>query len=506
MQTLLRALFPLLLLPAMLVASAQQPRHVTLSSLPQNTRDLFRDSMHWDEYFWDSSASLIRSPYFEAHKPEAFRHMVRESSWYALGLLLRDQPGDRKRAAAVIDAVLQQQYTDPSARWFGTWKRSPEEPTPGPNAELWKDYDPNWRIFIGTTFAIMLTEYTDRLPASLRQRMYHAIEIALQGEMQQQRLVPSYTNIALMYGFLYDFASMHNGKISWARQAAAWNISVYQLFQQSGTFPEYNSPTYGGVDLYGLALWRDYGSTAQMRRMGATMEQSLWREIASFYQPDLRNLSGPFDRAYGMDMTEYVSVAGVWMRSVMPASSAPLPSLSATTDHLPDIWFAPHIAILGTNIPPDALTKLQHFPGPHAVRQSITPQRVATAWVGKDILLGGESTTKTLGAGASSQFHPVTIHWRMPSGHIGWVQLIECPPVDAVADEHGISIDTSGTVRLRIHAPGLSQQQISATLWKLPGLDVAVTGSQDFHINQGEDFFDLTYASVHHMRLEVATR
>ena len=56
--------------------------------------------------------------------------MVRESSWYALGLLLRDQQGDREHAAEILDTVLKEQYTQPGVRWFGTYKRTPEEPDP----------------------------------------------------------------------------------------------------------------------------------------------------------------------------------------------------------------------------------------------------------------------------------------------------------------------------------------------------------------------------------------
>ena len=59
------------------------------------------------------------------------------------------------------------------------------------------------------------------------------------------------------------------------------------------------------------------------------MEAGLWQDIANLYQPDLRNISGPYDRAYGMDMESYVSVDGVWMRTVLDAKNAPLPVISA---------------------------------------------------------------------------------------------------------------------------------------------------------------------------------
>ena len=94
---------------------------------------------------------------------------------------------------------------------------------------------------------------------------------------------------------------------------------------------------------------------------------------------------------------------------------------------------------------------------------------IATAWIGKDVIFGGEFTHKTKDAGTTTQFHPATIQWRTPSGSIGWVQLLQCPPVDATADEHGLTIDTSGTVRFRIHATGLDKSKVNGTAWDLSG-------------------------------------
>jgi hypothetical protein len=126
-----------------------------------------------------------------------------------------------------------------------------------------------------------------------------------------------------MYGALWDFAAARNGNADWKRGAAAWNEEVNRLYRLHHTFFEFNSPTYYGVDLYGLALWREYGSTQRMRSMGVDMEASLlWNDIADFYQPSLRNISGPYGRSYGMDMESYVAATGLWLRSVLPAAQA----------------------------------------------------------------------------------------------------------------------------------------------------------------------------------------
>lgn len=488
---------------------AQTPvtvHHPSPASLDKNTDELFQESMYWSNYFWDQNVKLVKSPYKGTGELAAGKYMVRESSWYALGLLFRDETGDRERAASILDAVLKEQYTVPGVRWYGTYRRTPEEPTPNGASVIWKGYDPNWRVFIGTTFAIILMEYPDRVPEELRRRMYEAIDRSIDGEMKEGRLVPSYSNIALMYGFLWDFAAVHDHRADWQKKSAAWTESVYQLFQRYGVFSEYNSPTYSGVDIYGLALWRNYGSTAHMRSIGSEMEAKQWKELAKYYQPELRNISGPFDRSYGMDMERYVSVVGVWMRTVMGASVAPVPVVTANTDHLADIWFAPHIAILGTKIPPDALDTMKRFSGDHLVRQRISEDRVATAWIGRHVIYGGEYTHMTKDAGHATQFHPGTIQWRTPSGEIGWVQLIECPPVDVTADEHGLNIATKGTIRLRIHAKGLAKNKLTPSQWQLPGLQVvAVSDNKGFAVNDASDSVDLVYTDISHMRLDIKT-
>lgn len=480
------------------------PRHVTPGTLDKNTSELFQESMYWDDHFWDDGVKLVKSPYTVFEGARTGKYMVRESSWYALGLLLRDAPGDRQRAADILDAVLKEQYIKPGVRWYGTYKRTPEEPDPTANTVIWRGYDPNWRVFIGTTFAMILIEFPDRISPELAQRLYKAIDLSIEGEISEGRLLPSYTNIALMYGFLWDFAAGHDKSAFWQKQSTAWTESVYRLFKHYTAFSEYNSPTYCGVDLYGLALWRDYGSTDHMRTIGSEMEAALWRDLANYYQPALRNISGPYDRSYGMDMERYVSVVGVWMRTALDAQLAPLPKPQATTDHLPDLWFAPHLAILGTRIPEDALSKMKGFQGEHLIHRQIDEKRVATAWIGNDVIFGGEATGKTKDSGTTTQFHPATVQWRTPSGEIGWVQLVQSPAVDATADEHGLTISTSGTIRLRIHAKDLAQNKVSATEWMLPGLHISVASdAKSFVIEKTADAIDLVYTGIQGMRLDI---
>ncbi len=476
-------------------------KHFSATALPRNTRALLDEAMALMDQSYDPQAHLVLHP--PEQSQDRGKYMVRESSWYALGLLMRNEPGDNARASAILEAVLVEQYVDPNVKWYGTFKRSPEEPLPDAAAVAFRGYDPNWRHFIGTTFQLILIEFSGRLPPELVSRLYHSIDLAVEGELHDGRLVPSYTNIALMYGALWDFAAVHDNRMDWKKQSAEWTQSVYDLYLPNRAFAEFNAPTYYGVDLYGLALWRSYGSNPHMRQIGAAMESGLWTDVSNFYQPSLRNMAGPYDRAYGMDMSVYVTPTGVWLRTVLDAEHAPLPDKpSLETFQVADTWFAPQIALLGTRIPAPAMKRFQRFSGSHLVQRQIDPQRVATAWLGEQAIWGGESTSLTKDTGNKTQFHPVDVQWRMPSGRIGWIELTKSPNMDAEADAHGVTIVTDGDVSFRVHAE--ASVNLSRASWDLPGMQVQVEADATDFVKEATDKANndgVTYKGTKHMRL-----
>ena len=79
-------------------------------------------------------------------------------------------------------------------------------------------------------------------PAPPRLRLLHSsatassIDLAITGEQQDGRLKETYSNIALMYGAVWDFAAAHNGNLDWKRSAAAWNEEVNRLYRLHNTF------------------------------------------------------------------------------------------------------------------------------------------------------------------------------------------------------------------------------------------------------------------------------
>ena len=93
---------------------------------------------------------------------------------------------------------------------------------------------------------------------------------------------------------------------------------IVNLFNLNNTLSEFNSPTYDGVSIFALCLWAKYlPETSIMKQNGARMIVSLWDSLADFWHPDLKNVAGPWDRAYGFDMNKYLSVIGMHIWSIL---------------------------------------------------------------------------------------------------------------------------------------------------------------------------------------------
>ena len=467
-----------------------------LDRFDPNAWQLVASSIEWMDRYWDESMGLLWNPGEEAdprHPQPAEHHLVRESGWYALGSLIRDDEHDLERAIRALDVILTHQFDEPDQPYHGTFLRAPEEPRPPAEPLEWKHYDPNWREFIITTLAIILLEYEERLPRSLVQKIDAAIPNAVEGALAR-RLRASYTNIALMNAFMLCFAGDRLSQPAWFEHGENMAREIYRLFRLHNTFEEYNSPTYYGVDLYALALWREYSTSPLLRQLGAEMEAWLWMDIAQFYHAGLRNLCGPFDRSYGMDMRRYVALAGEWIGMVTGKAQAPYPQVDRSFAHAADLCFVPCVAILGAQPPPEVPPHFLAFQGERQVERIISdsPRRVATAWLGQNIMLGAECTSHS--KRGHTQFHSATVHWKTGAQDVGWIRLIHSEPVDAHASRDRLEISGAGELTFQICASSVQTEMIQLDRWSLPGLSVQVeTNARAMHIESGPNLIAAHY-------------
>ena len=443
-----------------------------------------RNATAWMDSFWDEQAGLLRDP------DGGDRHLVRETSWYALGLLQRDERGDVDRARRALEAVLGAQFNSPGQPWHGTFARAPEEGLPGPQATCWVDYDPNWRQFIGCVLSIAVEDFADALGPDLVAAADVAMVMAVESE-DLRRVTPDYSNIALLKAWLEARVGLAAGE--------ALGRQVSDRFNRWGTFDEYNSPTYYGVDLWALALWRDRPPAPFFARAGRAIGESVWSDVALLYHAGLGNLCGAYDRSYGMDMGTYASLLGLAMwKAIGTRGAFPDPTLPFA--HSADFCFGPLLDAASPIVPEVAHPALLRFPGPHRVERQLSGRRM-TAVLDDTFMMGGQ----TGGRGGSPQYHPATLHWQLPDGSVGWIRARSRGRLDAEASDDGLRLSASaGTISVDLHAQGWKVQS-GAEPWSLPGLTVEPVSNHSVHV--AEDADDIRYrfgaAGDHRVRLEL---
>jgi len=403
----------------------------------------------WADESWDEARGLLWNPpgSFDDYSLAAHTmHMVPQSAWYAVGLLAR---GDTARAERVLGELCALQYDRPGAVWDGTFARFAEWPDPpATGAVEWVDYDPNWRQFLGTTFGLILRRFDVSPP--LVDRLQSAIDRAIAGE-PRDRVPPTYSNIALMK--------------AWLEEDETYAESVVQAFDDHGAFEEYGSPTYYGIDLYALALWRLHPPSPRFREWGERVWAALWADIARWWHPRMQNLCGPYSRAYGMDMTHYVGLLGLWLPAPV------VPSLAAPFEHSHDLTLAPVVELLGGG-PADVAFDARE----REIEQTLPDGRVASGWLAPDVMAGGERGGRFR---AEGQYHPVTVHWVLDDGSVGWLRLRHRGPLSATARSGTLTVvvhDHRRHGRQPVIVEASHPGEFHADRWTFPGRAIGYSG------------------------------
>lgn len=403
----------------------------------------------WADESWDEARGLLWNPpgsFDDYSLAPRTMHMVPQSAWYAVGLLAR---GDTARAERLLGELCLLQYDRPGVVWNGTFARFAEWPDPPEiGAVEWVDYDPNWRQFLGTTFGLILRHFD--VSSSLAARLQSAMALAIRGE-PPNRVAPTYSNIALMK--------------AWLEEDEDCAKAIVSAFDEHGAFAEYGSPTYYGIDLYALALWRLHPPTPRFQEWGERVWQTLWTDIARWWHPQLHNLCGPYSRSYGMDMATYVGLLGLWLPE--PA----LPSLDAPFEHSHDLTLAPVVELLGggpTDVAFDTTERV--------VEQSLPDGRFATGWLAPGVMAGGERGGRYR---AEGQYHPATAHWLLADGSVGWLRLRHRGPLSATATSGALTVlvhDHRRDGRTPLIVESSHPGDFHADRWEFPGRTIGYSG------------------------------
>ncbi|CAM4496286.1 hypothetical protein [Paenibacillus xylanexedens] len=511
---------------------------------------LVNQSMLMMDSFYDKEMDLLRS--FE--EEDSSQHSTRASAHYALGLLIRNESGDVERAIRVFHKVLDVQYDAPDEIYHGTFATRPNELHPPAGHYAWKSfapgtayflertfekvsaqfihklqeegslltevadpkqlkhlfysavnqilppvwisYDPNWREFIACVCVVVTAEFAELMPETLMKRMDHAMELAVQGSIERRLsdVIPMNTNIELMHIFITHYYGHRLNRTEWIQHSDEQAEGLMKEFEQyDGTFAEFNTTTYYGVDLSVLGMYRKYGLTERLVEIGHRIEHGLWNNIALYYNANLENLSGPFSRAYDMEMREHSSI-GVFIYLLLGEGYEYLTGINCESGH------DPLIALLGVDVPAEAVPYFKAHQKDRLVQKQFmelcerndpTSNRnlcTAKAWVGEERMIGAMSGS----VNTNGQMHPATIHWQTETGERyylrlirrevgeGWNSHLRGVTFDADLTPDSLTIDVELDtaeeidVYFEIRGPSLRQEDITPALWQFPGLTCTV--------------------------------
>ncbi len=408
------------------------------------------------------------------------RRGTRSTAYLSALLLMRNEPGDAEFAAAALDELLKWQITDPTHDYsFGNWpKYKIDEPTDDPKI------DQNWREFVACGLILIREHFSDRLPAELLPRIDHALLLAAQGAALRD-VRHTYTNIAIMSSFLMQYVGVTQNMPELAAQGAQKAEAFNDLYLQCHTFTEYNAPTYDGVSLRALAMWRAMGPTPRMRELGAELEEALWRDIAEHYHVGLRNLVGPYFRAYAIDSTTKHTPTSLWIALLLDnLDQSPLPLESPTkSSEMHEIAFP---ALLGVQASQQVIDRLRTVPHDLTLQREVPVARpeiflridpdsggpdryLITATLQPNWMMGA-----ALGYdGNFNQFVAATLHWMDDQGRVNWIMLPGVVNAAPMVEGSTLTIRRghcgSKLVLLAYIPDWHPPQVVMDTQWNLPG-------------------------------------
>ncbi len=397
------------------------------------------------------------------------RRGTRGATYLAVGLLCRNREADAANAAAILRDVLRHQYNAPDERRHGVWRTSPKA----------TKLDENWREFVGVGLIVATEEFADRMDKSLRKEIDASLRRAAEGAARRD-VSPGYTNIALMSAFLLSHVGTAQNQPAWVEQGRKKAKAIAALFDEHKTFEEFNSPTYYGTDLLGLALWRKYGPDGTLHELGARLEAELWREIAAFYHAGLKNMVGPYFRSYGMDMTQYTALTGECIALALnDGQRAPVPEVG-TGRHSFEWNYAPLFTVLGEAVPSNALKSLVEFTGARRLQRTVVTRRhehQIQAVVEERWMIG--SATNLLRRW--DQRCPGTIHWQANDQHqVGWLLVCGENAASCTIERNTLQVRlplkdrADHPLRIQLNAPGVTPEMVTSAEWKLPGITLKV--------------------------------
>ena len=391
---------------------------------------------------------------------------LRTKTRTAQALLFRNAAGDKEKAAIILQWILRNQYQDESSNLYGIWKTSVQNDR----------FDQNWREFIGCDLIIIRQQFRHLLPAKILKDIELGLIHAAKGAYKRN-VGADYTNISVMSAFLMEYVGTAFGITHLQKAGLEKAHAIFKLYQSNQTFSEFNSPTYYGVTMIGLAMWRQFAFSKEIRVMGETLEREFWQEIATFYNPYLKNMPGPYFRGYGMDMTRYFAITGIWIALALDEEAmAPLPI--GNGPKYGEMSNLVTILNVGLSVPKEVLKSLKASPTTRFITRDVpnnykgdSIKRVSAA-IYTNWMMGGLWGNKRVW----DQIKVGAIHWKTENGDIGWLAIKGDGHTNVKTTQNTMFVYSNAPeayqLEVLVYAPNLEKEVLIKPSWNLSGMQL----------------------------------
>lgn len=398
-----------------------------LASLAPNSLDLFSKTMAFLDEFYDPVAGYL----YDLSSAEGLRHESRQSVFYSLGLLARNEGDDAANAAKILYNIVAGQNTDPNSEAYGDYQIYPEQPkfTTGYPAVPYVTFYGISRAIMGSGLITALEEFPHLLSPNLTDTLKSSLELNL-----KSNFTPTQAFYDTAYAFSTSFVALWGGKnldlgdsgINATAQGEALARQVIANYDQYQTIPEFNSVAWFTFTFWPLSMATKYlGNDTELGRRAPDLIASLWTDLGKWYHADLKNVAAPISRGFGYDLTKYMSCFGLYVWDLAGHEHSPYYRLDTinpiprVTDFSNGIMTALFSSTLRQYIPEEVIAALKAFPGEHSVNGTAfvptidyTPQNL-TAWLSDNITIGAVSLNEVQAGGPYSEsiYIPGAIQW-----------------------------------------------------------------------------------------------
>ncbi len=219
-------------------------------------------------------------------------HRTMKNTEYMLVLLTEGTEEAIQKGLNILRKVLALQDQNPDSPTYGVWPYLWEEPF-----EKMKNPDWNWASFISRILITMLYECSNVLPEELLQKTRHAISCACECVIRRNMGV-DYTNISLMGIFVLVCGGELLQEDRFICAGMEHMRMQLDFAEKNGSFAEYNSPTYGRVDLEETGRCLRYVQNPEARKMAEALNRFCWEVFAKHYHWATHMIAPPHARGY----------------------------------------------------------------------------------------------------------------------------------------------------------------------------------------------------------------